>query len=477
MVSKKVVPRNKASRKKYNQEQRSAYQLNAMYGHETIGVLSLDSSTHLLKLAYCANWQQDGFAISPHLSLDNKHNPTVAYNYLDNALPEGEARQLLVENLGISQKNVYSQIRALGNDLPGAMTFIPIVESDSINDPASKLTPIFRELTEDELIARLDTKEEFGLLTWDDRPRLSVAGVQDKLNVFIRDETNSNERQIGFGDGSLCSTHILKFEKKNCLGLVLNEYFCMMLSKAVGLPTASVEFIRFGTHPALMVERFDRKYLNDSNKVMRRHVIDGCQALNLSREHKYERNLGDGRDVKLIRDGASLEKLFKFADSMSSPVESKQWLINWQLFNLIISNYDSHGKNVSFFFDKTNVRFTPAYDLVNIAVFPQFKHALAMAMGDEFEPNDIHAYQLADFAETCNIDKKLVSRLLVSLSDKVIKQLENHTLINELISYDEKTANILTPEDIQYFDSLAKKILEKSKYLKTQAAEILKIKV
>ena len=477
VISTNRVSKSKASRNKHNEEQRSAYQLNVMYGYENVGVLSLDSSTHLLKLAYSANWQQDGFAISPHLTLNNQHNPTVAYNYLDNALPEGEARKLLAENLGVSEKNVYSQIRALGNDLAGAITFMLAAETDSTNEPDHKLTPIFRELAQDELIARLDTKEEFGLLTWDDKPRLSVAGVQDKLNVFIHDETQADERQIGFGDGSLCSTHILKFEKKNCPNLVLNEYFCMKLSKAIGLPTASVEFSRFGSHPALIVERFDRKYVKDLNKVMRRHVIDGCQALNLSREHKYERNLGDGRDVKHIRDGASLEKLFAFTDNMSSPIESKQWLINWQLFNLMISNYDSHGKNVSLFFDKTNVRFTPAYDLVNIAMFSQFKHVLAMAMGDEFEPSDIHAYQLADFAETCNIDKKLLSRLLVSLSDKVIKQLENHTLINELISCDEKTANIFTPEDIQYFERLAKHILEKSKYLKTQAAEISTITV
>ena len=222
-------------RKKHNEDQSSAYQLNVIYGDEVIGVLSLDSSTHLLKLAYSANWQQSGFAISPHLALNNNQlNSTVAYNYLDNTLPEGEARQLL-------------------------------------------------------------------------------AG-----------------------------------------------------------------------------------------------------------------NLGDGRDVKHIRDGASLEKLFEFTVGMSSPIESKQWLINWQLFNLMISNYDSHGKNVSLFFDKTNVRFTPAYDLVNIAMFSQFKHVLAMAMGDEFEPNDINAYQLADFAETCNIDKKLLSRLLVSLSNlKIIPSLMN----------------------------------------------------
>ncbi len=437
----------------------SAYQLDALYGHNTIGRLSLDSSTNLLTLNYTPLWQQNGFAISPHLPLNNQHPPIVAYNYLDNTLPEGEARKLLAANLGISEKNIYSQIRALGNDLAGAITFHPAQEAHSQKE---ELLPIFRVLEQDELITRLDNKEEFGLLTWDDKPRLSVAGVQDKLNVFI-----SDEGKIGFGDGSLCSTHILKFEKKNCPNLVLNEYFCMKLSAAIGLPTANVKFSRFGSHPALVVERFDRKYVKDIDKVMRRHVIDACQALNLSREHKYERNLGDGRDVKHIRDGASLAKLFEFAEHMSSPIESKQWLINWQLFNLMISNYDSHGKNISLFFDKNNTRFTPAYDLVNIAMFAQFKHVLAMAMGDEFEPEDIHAYQFADFAETCNINKKLLSSLLITLSEKLIKQLTSNNLINELISGD-----CFTPEEIQYFEVLSRHILEKTIHLKAQASEI-----
>jgi len=377
--------------------------------------------------------------------------------YLDNALPEGEARKLLAENLGVSEKNVYSQVRAIGNDLAGAIVFRP-VQAEQID----RTQPIFRQIEEAELIERLNIKEEFGLLTWDDKPRLSVAGVQDKLNVFI-----DNAGNFGFGDGSLCSTHILKFEKKNCPNLVLNEFFCMTLSTAIGLPTAEVAFRRFGSHPALIVKRFDRKYVSDDSKVLRRHVIDGCQALNLSRDHKYERNLGDGRDVKHIRDGASLEKLFGFCRKMSSPVESIQWLIHWQLFNLMIGNYDSHGKNVSLYFDDSTARFTPAYDLVNVSMFPQFKHVLAMAMGDEFEPDTIHAYQLADFAQTCNIDKKLLSRLLVSLADKVLKQLSSDLHINQL-----KQLPSITADDIQYFLVLRDNIVARTTHLKAQSAEI-----
>ena len=435
----------------------NAYQLQVTYGDDVIGTLALDSTTNLLKLSYTPQWQQQGFAISPHLPLNNQHAPEVAYNYLDNALPEGEARKLLAENLGVSEKNVYSQVRAIGNDLAGAIVFRP-VQAEQID----RTQPIFRLIEEAELIERLNIKEEFGLLTWDDKPRLSVAGVQDKLNVFI-----DNAGNLGFGDGSLCSTHILKFEKKNRPNLVLNEFFCMTLSTAIGLPTAEVAFRRFGSHPALIVKRFDRKYVSDDSKVLRRHVIDGCQALNLSRDHKYERNLGDGRDVKHIRDGASLEKLFGFCRKMSSPVESMQWLIHWQLFNLMIGNYDSHGKNVSLYFDDSTARFTPAYDLVNVSMFPQFKHVLAMAMGDEFEPNTIHAYQLADFAETCNIDKKLLSRLLVSLADKVLKQLSSDLHINQL-----KQLPNITADDIQYFLVLRDNIVARTTHLKAQAAEI-----
>lgn len=436
------------------------YRLDIKYGDRVIGHLSLDNTTSLLKLNYSQRWQLEGFAVSPHLPLDNRHSPEVAYNFLDNSLPEGEARKLLAENLGVSEKNVYSQVRAIGNDLAGAVTFLPSSEEEQNR-------PSFRVLEEKELVARLDNKEEFGLLTWDDKPRLSVAGVQDKLNVYIDEQGN-----IGFGDGSLCSTHILKFEKKDCPNLVLNEFFCMKLSSIVGLPTADVEYRHFGPHPALIVKRFDRKYVADSNKVMRRHVIDGCQALNLPRDYKYERNLGDGRDVQHIRDGASLVKLFEFTEHMSSPIESKQWLINWQLFNLMISNYDSHGKNISLFFDGNNARFTPAYDLVDIALFPQFKHALAMAMGDEFEPNDIHAYQLADFAETCGIDKKLLSRMLTNLANKVIKQLSTRALIDSL-----KTQPHFSDAHIGYFQQLSDNILARTEYLKAQAAEIPAIEV
>ena len=437
-----------------------SYQLDLLYADKVIGHLQYNGKTGLLSLQYNQNWQQQGFSISPALTLDKPHPSHSVYNYLDNLLPEGEARKLLAQDLGVSETQVFIQIRALGQDLSGAVGFL---NADKIED----IRPIFRAINEKELIQRLEKKEDFGLLIWDDKPRLSVAGVQDKINVLC---TEGGE--IGFGDGRLCSTHILKFERSNCPHLVLNEFFCMSLAKIIGLPVANVTLKRFGDFPALLVERFDRKLNSSEQKVYKRHLIDGCQALDLPRDYKYEQNFGDGRDIAHIRDGASLEKLFNFCRNTPTPAANIQWLLYWQLLNLMINNYDSHAKNLSFYYGNNLCQFTPGYDLINVAMFPQFKQSLAMAIGDEFDPNSIYAYQLSDFAETCGIDKKLLSRTLKTLAGKVLKALDEMT-IEALL--DDST--VLTADDYDYWQQMKENIEHRTSHLLAQADEIPSIVV
>jgi len=436
-----------------------AYSLDVVYGLQVIGQLTQYKESGLLELSYSQQWQETGFAISPALTFE-KHDNAAAYNFLDNLLPEGEARKLLAQDIGVNEKQVFPQIRAIGNDLCGAFSFL--AEQVSSSDKAT-----FRVIEDKELIHRLDHKEDIGLLQWDEKPRLSVAGVQDKLNIFVNEHG-----EIGLADGTLSSTYILKFERENCAKLVINEYFCMKLSQLVGLPTSDVTLKRFGKHPALLVKRFDRKFDVTSNRVLRKHVIDGCQALNLPRDYKYERNLGDGRDVKHIRDGASLERLFSFCRQSSEPIANMQWLINWQLFNLLISNYDSHGKNVSFFYGANESVFTPAYDLVNVAMFDQFKHTLAMAMGDEFEPDTINAYQLADFADSCQLDRKLVSRMLIKLATKVLKVIAANHIVSEL-----EKEGIISREEIDYLNQVSEHIKIRATHFLDQADEITLIEL
>jgi len=62
-----------------------------------------------------------------------------------------------------------------------------------------------------------------------------------------------------------------------------------------------------------------------------------------------------------------------------------------------------------------------------------FDHNLAMAYGDEFNPNEVFAYQLREFAEEIGMNHKLVSKVLVKECDKIIKALDEDIIKRELL--------------------------------------------
>lgn len=383
------------------------HRLRVCLGEQPIGFLLADAQGQLT-LAYTPTWQASGFAISPHLPLTNTANHQVVQRFLRNLLPEGQGFDILLENYQLSRANTFGIIRALGTDTPGALQFLP--ETLEPIQPA-RLRPILPA----ELLERLDNQPARNLIVWDGRPRLSVAGVQHKINVLA-----DAQGGLAFGEGSLCSTHILKFEPANQNHVVLNEYLLMQLAQSIGLPVAVVELRRFGQHRALLVTRFDRKRQGDT--VLRRHLLDGCQALDLPPEYKYERNFGNSPDVAAIRDGASLPRLFTFCAHCRSPALARKYVLDWVLFNLIISNWDAHGKNISFFVGKNGIEPAPCYDLVNIAVYPEYQQELAMALGDDFDTR-VSAFQLADFAASCGLSRSLVQATLTAMCKQVVEQL------------------------------------------------------
>lgn len=164
---------------------------------------------------YHPQWQQQGYAISPHLPLDAPIAPLNVQRFVRNLLPEGTGLDELLQRFQLGRQNTFGLIRAIGADTAGALALLPEGQI-----PAS--SPAFRPVEEDELAGRLSQRQFNGLAVWDERPRLSVAGVQDKLNLLLDPELG-----MGFGEGSLCSTHILKFERPELPHLVLNEFVSM----------------------------------------------------------------------------------------------------------------------------------------------------------------------------------------------------------------------------------------------------------
>ena len=200
-----------------------------------------------------------------------------------------------------------------------------------------------------------------------------------------------------------------------------NELACMTLAQAVGIPAAEVRLEQI-PEPVIFIRRFDRQV--ESDRIVRLHCIDGCQALGLGVSMKYERPYGDGRDVQHIRDGVSLPKLFSLLDQASvQPVADRLALLRWTIFQILIGNTDAHGKNLSFFIDAGGIRLAPAYDLVCCLMYAddRISDTLSMAIGDNFDIRSLTAFDWAQMAYECGLNLRLVSRELKQLAEKILK--------------------------------------------------------
>ncbi len=422
--------------------------LEVHLGKQSIGQVAIDGKEENYRFEYIDEWKKEGYAISPHLPLEENIPSGAIKRFLENLLPEGKGLDDLSAFTHISKSNIFGLIQAMGFETSGALRFT------RENEEAA---PLFRPISDEELAQRIDEIESRSIIIWDKKQRLSLAGVQEKLPVLLKDG------EIGLADGSLSSTHILKFQSKRNEHIVVNEYFCMLLAKESGLTVADVILRRYGDHPVLVVERFDRT-VNDSD-IERLHIIDGCQMLDLPSSYKYERNFGSGRDVREIREGASFAKLFKAANSCEVPAIAKLRILDWSLFNLIIGNADAHGKNLSFFINKEGINVAPYYDLLSILIHEGVDHELAMAYGDEFDADKVLGYPLRLFSEETGLNPKLVSQRLKVLCTKVQDALENNPIDLTLLSDKEKN----------FISGLQKLIAKRTEMLLLSADEMLKV--
>lgn len=365
-------------------------------------------------LSYAAPWVTDAqsYPLSPALPLVR---PSADYasasikRFIEHLLPEGRALDVAVAYNGLAKTNIFGLIWALGAETAGALRF---TGDAAAAPPAGE--PVLREIPLQELDQRIAEREHVPLTVWDGKVRMSVAGLQDKLLVYI-DRPLLEGGSLFLVDGQrLASTHILKPDTGNpkTPHLAVNEHFCMSLARRMGLPVAEVGLLRT-PRPVLVVRRFDRamKGAGGQPRVHRLHIIDACQACDLPVAYKYERNLGSASAVRHIRDGLSFARLFGCADLTSNKAAARLAMLRWALFQFLIGNSDAHGKNFSFFVRPGGLlEPTPWYDLVSVLQYDGFDTELAMAYGDVFRHAEVSPFALADFATRCGIDRKLMRR-------------------------------------------------------------------
>lgn len=311
--------------------------------------------------------------------------PEAAKAFFSNLLPEGQLRDHFASKHRVSPDDDFGLLAALGGDCAGALALYP----GGPDYAFEAKPPSYRPFTSDELRQLLDEAYimDPSFLGEEERTRLSLAGVQDKLPVAILGDTISLPL-----DGSP-STHILKPPNHRFPTLVENEAFCMALARVMGLQVPNTSMLKIGEKNLVyLIERYDRQ-VDKSGGLVRIHQEDFCQATGKSYRLKYEEKGGPG-----------FHDCFQIVGRCRNPLADRIKLLNLAIFNYLICNADCHAKNTSVLYDSgPNPSLAPFYDLVCTGIYPQLSSQLAMAIGGSYDPREITAKSWADFAEQAGI--------------------------------------------------------------------------
>ena len=316
-------------------------------------------------------------------------------------LPEQGQREMVARNLGISARNDFAMLEAIGGECAGAVTFMP--EGERLPERNDR----YRDLRDEEFAQILKTLPRRPLLAGDQDVRLSLAGAQGKIAVRVRDN------QISIPLGGAPSTHILKPQHDRFPGLVTNEVFCLGLVNAAGITGARAEARRIESIEYALIERYDRRTVESATT--RLHQEDFCQALGVASDQKYQ-NEG----------GPSLQKCFELVRRVSSaPVIDLGQLLDAVIFNYLIGNHDAHGKNFSLVYgsDPGETRLAPLYDLVSTIYYPELSPKMAMKIGGEYRLDRIGPRHFETLAEEAALARPLVRQRVREVAARVLEAL------------------------------------------------------
>lgn len=396
------------------------HRISVTHNGRSVGEISFAPEQDRWSFRYDHDWVRQGlFQLSPAFpwnAPEGGYDSNAIRRFIVNLFPEGAPLRAAIEQLHVAPSNAFALLRGMGGETTGALEF------HAADHPQAPQRPQ-RLLPRTELNERILAARDGGLTVWDGRVRMSIAGYQDKVAVYCeRDPADGPEVDMWLAEPPMASTYILKPQPMTdrTPHLVVNEHFCMSLAALYADSVAPVSIMRLPT-PVLVVKRFDRQLRLDTpdRSLVKRHVIDACQASDIPADYKYERNLGNAPELLGHRDGMSMIKLFSLANHMLQPAAARLELLRWALFQLIIGNSDAHGKNFSFFAQRAHLQPAPWYDVVCVARYPDLDQSFAMAIGDAFSWDDLTPMELAYFGHQCKVDSKLLLRECMRLTKLV----------------------------------------------------------
>jgi len=400
--------------------------LNVFLNGRLVGMLRRES-TGAIDFRYAGEWLQwrGTFPVSLSLPLrEDRYIGAPVINVFDNLLPDNDAiRKRVAERVGAEGTDAYSMLAALGHDCVGALQFLP----DGV-DPGTPGS------SEGKLVSKRDVAGIIENLTAaplglgeDEDFRISIAGAQEKTALLRK------EGRWFKPIGTAATTHILKPQigrLPNGVDLsnsVENEYLCLKLLEAFGVPAARAEIADFGERRTLIVERFDRLWARDG-RLLRLPQEDICQALSVPPTRKYQSEGGPGV-VEIV-------ELLKGSDTPEDDIAVflRACVVFW-----LIGATDGHAKNFSIFLGPGGrFRMTPLYDVLtaqpslDAQQIPRKKFKLAMSVGKNrhYSVNEIVPRHFMQTAEMAGVGKPVIRKLFEDVAANAESQLE--TVISSL---------------------------------------------
>ncbi len=327
---------------------------------EFVGHWAVERGTSTL--TYASSWLQSDKVRSLSLSLpitsSREIRGQVVTNWFDNLLPDNDRiRKRLSRRFRTKNAETFTLLEAIGRDCVGAVQLLPDgMAPDGWN--RVECEPLTRNQVR-KLLDAVPSETALGIGgEGDDLFRISLAGAQEKTALV----------RVGsrwcLPHGATPTTHIFKLplglvggsRRVDLSDSVENEWLCARILHELGLPVAKAEMAEFAGQKVLIVERFDRAWMDDGQWIARLPQEDFCQALGYPSERKYEKDGGPGT-------AACLQLL---AGSADAEVDRLAFQLAQLAFWLMAAT-DGHAKNYSLFLQQSDAyAMTPLYDVISV---------------------------------------------------------------------------------------------------------------
>jgi serine/threonine-protein kinase HipA len=277
-------------------------------------------------------------------------------NYFDNLLPDSEPiRRRLATRFKTATTDAFDLLEAIGRDCVGAAQ---LLAEDAQPEGYDRIegTPMSDSEIE-QMLARTVASGGPGAGGDSDDFRISLAGAQEKT-AFLRHRGKWMRPH-----GATPTTHIFKLplglvgnKKADWTTSVENEWLCLALCRAFGLPVPNAEILTFGEQKVLAVERFDRRLHPSGKWIPRLPQEDFCQVLGKPSHQRYEADGGPG----MIDIAAVLRQSERPDDDLAT-------FLSAQILFWMLAAPDGHAKNFSVhLLPGGRYMLTPLYDVMSI---------------------------------------------------------------------------------------------------------------